>query len=319
MFKSAVLLFLLLTSFDVLAAPTPKLDYAVGATKYDQNFLDAASCQFSPCVINKFAAIKLDHKIKSRYAVELGYWHDHAYQPLSLFQAASTLDEQFSERLFNKKPNRQIFNLENAVNKGATDTIFLYGIKLQYSMDEGDVIIVTLKDINNPANVYEFYFRYHVPGPIWDLDVALIFPVNYFKPNPAAVIRSSRVALGVSYSLGWYMDPEKHYSFGRKFLYSFKANIVGGALTRQEVVTYVAGDRIVDTKFDGFVGGGFTFLDFFTAGYGVNLFRSPHASFPFIGIETQKLYELIKSTKRNTGKKWKRYLEKQYQKKPDTP
>lgn len=313
MLKTFFVFIFLLATGQALAEKPPKLDYAVGKSKHDQNYLDASSCQFSPCVINKFAAIKLDKKIKNRYSVEIGYVHEHSYQRLSLYQASSTLDEKFAERLFNNRPNRQIFNLENDINRGANDVIFLYGIRLQYSFDEGDVLVVTLKDIKNPANVHEYYFHYHVPGPIWDIDVSLIFPINYFKPNPATVIRSSRVALGVSYSLGWYMDPTREYSFGQKFWHSFKFNIVGGALTRQEVVTYIAGDRVVDTKFDGFVGGGFTFLDFFTAGYGVNLIRSPHSTFPFVGIETKKLYELIRSTKRNTGKKWKRYLEKQYQ------
>lgn len=307
--------FLAATGFSAQSRANLKIFYDTGAKKTVQNFQDAAACQATPCIVNKYAAIRLPKGFKNRYEVGLSYIHNDQLESLALFQAGSTLDERLAERIFNKKQNRQIFNLENAILAGQTDTIYLYGIRLHYEFDEGDVMVLMVTDRKNTARKYEYYFRYHVPGPIWDIDVALLFPIRYFKPNPAQVIRGGRVALGLSYSLGWYMDPEKKYPFLRKFLHAWKFNMVGGILTRQEVVTYTAGDRIVDTKFDGFVGGGFTFLDIVTAGYAVNLVRSPHSAFPFVGIETKHLYDLIKSVKKNSGKKWQRYLEKQYRQK----
>lgn len=295
------------------ATVEPKVLYSVGQDKNRHDFQEASGCRLTPCLINKYAAIQLPHGLKKRYTVELGYLHNDTHQSLAFFQSGSTLDERLNERIFNKEQNRRVFNLVNAVNSGQTDTIYLYGIRLHYEFNEGDVLVLTLTDNKRPNQSTGYYFRYHVPGPIWDLDVALLFPVNYFRPNPGSIIRSGRVALGVSYSLGWYMKPEEKYSFFRKFLYAWKFNIVGGLMTRQEVVNFTPTDRIVDTKFDTFVGGGFTFLDVVTGGYAVNLIREPRAAFPFVGIETKALYDLIRSVKRNTGKKWQRYLERQYQ------
>lgn len=306
-------LLMVFSSTFVQATREPKVLYSIGPDKVVHGFQEASGCRLTPCLVNKYAAIRLPQNLKKHYTIELGYLHHDTHQSLAFFQSASTLDERLGERIFNKEQNRRVFNLENAVNAGQTDTIYLYGIRLHYEFNEGDVLVLTLTNNKRPNQSYEYYFRYHVPGPIWDLDVALLFPVNYFKPNPGSIVRSGRVALGVSYSLGWYMNPEEKYPFLRKFLYAWKFNVVGGLMTRQEVVNFTPTDRIVDTKFDVFVGGGFTFLDIVTGGYAVNLIREPRAAFPFVGIETKALYDLIRSTKRNTGKKWQRYLERQYQ------
>lgn len=272
-----------------------------------RNFQSADSCQSSPCILSQRGAIRFDKKITGTHNIELGYIHEEVYSPFTYFQAASTLDEKVTQRLFNKSQNREVFNLERALRLGEEDTVHVYGMLLHYNVDEGDLFVVTLTDDKNPKKKSHTYFRYHKDGPIWDVDVGILAPINYFRPNPNRVIRGARIALGLSTTLGWYMDPERRYSFGGKLLHSFKLNMVGGLMSRRELVS-LSGDQIVDDNFDGFVGGGFTFLDLIIAGVGVNLVRSPHAIFPYAGLEVKHFYQFIKSLKKSTKKRWNHYL-----------
>lgn len=286
------------------------ITYDRGKKNGPRTYQTASQCHSTPCIVSRYGAIRLAKNVSQNYRVELGLVHKDEFTSVSLFQAASELDDKVSERLFYKRQNRKVFNLEDALNTGQIHTVYIYGIDLHHTIDEADLIVVTLRHLKNPKDVRHYYFRHHRDGPIWDLDVALITPVKFFRPNPNDVIRGASASPAFSLTLGWYADPEKKLTFGKKFLHAWKFNLASGVLIRRELVNRTA-DQFVDYKFDGFVGAGLTFLDFVSLGYGINFVRAPHSSFPFVGIEVRHAYEFIRSLRQSTNKKWRRYLKQQ--------
>ena len=294
--------------------PTPKdITYNKGHHKKAIPYYQLGNdCQFTPCVVGKYGSIQLSENIRKNLEIEIGYFNQDGYHSLAFFQEGAEFNETLLERVFNKRKNRNMFNLEHALQTGNTNTIYLYGILLHYQLKEGDVVIVRLKDPKNQNNRREFYFRYHRKGPIFDADVAIISPLNYFTPNPNSVVRNASISAALSFSVGTYMDPEKDCNYFTKFIYAWRFNLFAGFLKRGEMKN-VGGDQYVDQEFDGFVGAGFTFADFIIGGMGINMARSPHTFFPFVGIEVNNLYSVLKSLKKSTKKKWKRYMIEQDQ------
>jgi hypothetical protein len=43
------------------ASPEPKVLYSVGQDKVAQDFQEASGCRLTPCLVNKYAAIRLQH------------------------------------------------------------------------------------------------------------------------------------------------------------------------------------------------------------------------------------------------------------------
>ncbi|MBF0104432.1 MAG: hypothetical protein HQM16_03790 [Deltaproteobacteria bacterium] len=274
-------------------------------------FQPADPCTHTPCVIGKFGAIYLSETARRDYTIELGLFHEGDLRSVALFEEGSNIDEKFTERFFNTKQNKKIFDLENAIQNSITDTLYIYGLGIHYTLDEGDVVIIKLTDKKNEVIKTSYYFRYHRKGPIWDGDVAIISPLNVNIPNPNNTIRNSMISLSLTTSVGWYMDPEKKYSFGRKFLHAWKLNMSAGLIRRYEYRYEGGTDKYTDSKVDGFFGLGFTFVDFFVGGMGVNMVRDPHSFFPFVGIEVKHMYQFIKSLKTSSKKKWQKYLKAQ--------
>ncbi|MBI2346516.1 MAG: hypothetical protein HYV03_06495, partial [Deltaproteobacteria bacterium] len=187
----------------------------------------------------------------------MGYIHEGAHRPIGLFQQSTTLEQKLGERLLNRYPNRTIVNLVRLVETGAVTTIYMYGILLQYDIREGDPVIVTLTHLTDPTRVEEYYFRYHKTGPVPDLDLSLLYPINIFHPNPGDTIQGATAGAAFSLSMGSNMDPERHYGWIRKLVRAVRFNIFLGLLTRKEL-TPVGGDLVVKDAVDGFGGAGMT-------------------------------------------------------------
>lgn len=301
--------------FSIWAASPKKsgedlVHYDRGSKRGARVFQSARNCHTKPCVVSRYGAIRLSGEAQKNYTTALELVHQGEVKSISLFQAASKLDDKLSERLFYRRQNRKIFNLEEALNSGQTDVIYVYGIDLHHNIDEADVIALTLRHVKNPKDTRHFYFRHHHDGPDWDIDVAVMTPVKFFHPNPGKVVRGATASPAFSLTLGWYANPEKELTFMKKFLHAWKFNLASGVLVRRELVNRTV-DQYVDTKFDAFFGGGLTLLDFVNVGYGINLIRTPRATFPYVGIEVRHAYEFIRSLRQSTNKKWRRYLKKQ--------
>lgn len=284
------------------------VEFDRGEKKGERLFRGADGCHTKPCVITQHGALRFHATVPTRYRVEMGYIHGGAYRPIDLFQQSTSLEQKLGERLLNRHPNRKIVNLSRMVERGDLNTVYVYGLRLQYEMAQGDPLVVRLTHLARPQEVHEYYFRYHHAGVRADLDLAFLYPINFFYPNPNDTIQSANAGIAFSLSAGTNMDPEHRYSWFSKIMRSVRLNMFAGVINRR-VLGDIAGDRVIQDDADGFGGLGFTFFDFLIAGYGINIFHTPRSAFPFVGIEFRHALDFIRSLKSDTHTKWEHYLE----------
>ena len=287
-----------------------RVEYDRGAKHKDRVYLPAEACVHSPCIITQWGAIRIPKGIATTHRVEIGAMHRGMFQSLALFQESTSLEQKLSERIFNRKPNRKIVNLERLAEQGKTEAIFLYGVLLQHELDEGDLLALQLTSLRNPSQVEEYFFRYHHDGAKFDLDMAFVQPINIFNPNPGGIVQAAYSTAALSFSVARAMDPEKHYSLPSKMVRAVRGNLFLGLLLRKDVQSF-NGDNITAEFFDGFGGLGVTVFDFLAFGYGGNFIRSPHTTFPFVGLEVRHLTEFIRTLKADTHTRWQKYLKEE--------
>lgn len=241
------------------------------------------------------------------YEVRMGYIHDGGHRQIALFQESTTLEQKLGERLINRYPNRKIVNLMHMLNTGAADTIFVYGVSLQYDLNEGDPFIITLTSRRDPEITHEYYFRYHQTGVRADLDIAFLFPIDHFLPNPGDRVQGAPGGMAFSFSMARNMDPERRYGLFGKLLRAVRLNLIGG-VTSLSVIEAIGGDQVIRSNVDGFAGVGITFFDFVVAGYGTTIFREPRTTFPVVGLEFRHAFDFLRSLKKDTHSRWEEYL-----------
>lgn len=278
-----------------------------GTKKGPRTFQSVDGCVEMPCIVTQYGAWQFTDVVVARYRVEMSYFHEGSLHPIGIFQQSTTLEQKLGERLLNRHPNRKIVNLMQMVEQGKTPTIFMYGVLLQYEIRDGDPVIVRLTRFDDPTDVREYYFRYHKTGPVPDIDIALLYPIGYFHPNPNYTIQGATAGAAFSFSIGSHMDPERKYGWFRKALRAVRLNIFTGLVTRKELQP-IGGDLVVSDSVDGFGGLGVTVFDFLNLGYGINFVRTPHSTFPFVGIEVKHVFEFLRSLKQDTHTKWEKYL-----------
>jgi len=307
-------MFIILSSLSIfIASHSPELEFDRGKDSRDRNWKSAENCMSKPCTLTEHGAIRVSKEVSKKYKIEIGNLHRGSYRQISLFEESTSLEQKFTERIFNKRPNRKIVNLSRLIETGNTQTIFMYGILLQYEFDEGDLIALRLIPRKSAEDVIEFYFRYHQDALKFDVDIAFVQPINYFTPNPRNEIQAALSTAALSFSVARAIDPDDENNFLAKTLWAIRFNLFLGLLARTEVANY-QGDKITKDYFDGFVGAGFSFFGFLAGGYGVNLARSPRAFFPFVGIEFVHLTEFLRSLKQDTHTRWQNYLKEEVSK-----
>lgn len=291
------------------------VEYDRGEKGGERRFVPADRCLETPCIVTQWGAIRFPPGIEKTHQVRLGALHRGVFHPILLFQESTTLEQKLSGRILNRKPNRKIVNLEDLITKGGTNTIFMYGLLLQEDLDEGDVLALQLVSVKKPSEVRDYYFRYHHTGVQFDVDLAFVQPINTFHPNPGGAIQAAYSTAALSFSFGGSMDPERRYHLLGKITRAVRFNLMAGLLLRRDVVA-VNGDNITKDYFDGFGGAGLTFFDFLAVGYGGNFVRSPHTTFPFVGLELRHFLEFLRSLKKDTHTRWRRYLAEEMAKSP---
>jgi len=283
----------------------------------ERDYRPATECMLTPCIMTQWGTIRLPKDLEKTHTVQMGALHRGLYTSIALFQQSTTFEQKLSGRLFARQPNRNILNLERLIDTGKTKTIYLYGLLLQHELDEGDLIALTLTPKDSREKVEDYYFRYHHDGMKADIDIAFVQPINLFNPNPGGIIQAAYSTAALSFSLARAPDPEKQYRFISKLTRAVRFNLILGFLLRKDVGPF-GGDNITQEFFDGFGGLGFTFFDFLAVGYGANFIRSPHTSFPFVGIEVRHLFEFIRSLKADTHSRWQRYLKEEIAHAPES-
>ncbi|MBI4373893.1 MAG: hypothetical protein HY542_03350 [Deltaproteobacteria bacterium] len=264
-FLKPFLAVVILLSTAILHAAEP-LEYDRGTKGGDRSWLPAGGCTSRPCVITEWGAIRVPKKMAENHRIEVGGLHRGAFRSIALFQESSSFEQKLSERIFNRQPNRKIVDLEQLVETGKTNTLYMYGLLLQYEFDEGDLLALKFTSLKNPSKVNEYYFRYHNQGLKWDIDFAFIQPINIFHPNPGGVLRAAYSTGALSFSFARAMDPNKQYSLLSKAMRAVRFNLFTGVLLRREVTPF-NGDNIVEDRIDAFGGLGITFFDFLALGY----------------------------------------------------
>ncbi len=282
--------------------------YDKGLNESGREYVSAENCLSRPCTITENGAIQFSGKASENFRISLGSLHKGSYRSIHLFQESTTFEQKVSERIFVRKPNRKIVDLPQLIQTGRTNTIFMYGLLLQYEFDEGDLVTVQLIPRDSKAESKEYYFRYHQSETRFDIDIAFVQPINYFAPNPRDIIQAAYSTAALSFSFAKSMDPDVEYNLFSKIMRAVRFNIFTGLLVRTDVADY-NNDKISKDYFDGFVGVGLTAFGFLAAGYGVNMVQSPHAGFPFVGIELNHLAEFLRSLRQDTHTRWQNYLD----------
>lgn len=288
----------------------PLIEFDRGTKGGLRDFRGVEGCIETPCVVTQHGAWRFSPETVGAYRVEMSYIHEASQHAIGLFQQSTTLEQKFGERLLNRYPNRKIINLVRMVETGKVPIIYMYGILLQHDVREGEPVIIRLSSIADPTSVQEYYFRYHKTGAVPDIDISLLYPIDFFQPNPDNAIQGATAGIAFSFSVGTNMDPEKHYGWMRKIMRAVRLNLFTGMLTRKELKR-MGGDLVVGDTFDGFGGAGITLFDFLNLGYGINFARSPHSTFPFVGLEVRHVFEFIRSLKQDTHTRWEKYLKQE--------
>lgn len=310
--KSTRLLCLIPTLFFATASFADNIegvDYMRGSQQEEAGFHSAKGCFKMPCVISQKGKIRFDDELLNSHSVELGVVHDGIFSSIAIHQTASGANDRISERLFNKRNNRKVLNLESSLRDGKFNTVHIYGVLLQYTLDEGDLIVVTVKKKNDLTQQDQYYFRFHRDGVQLDVDFAVVHPIGVFWPGNSN-LKGADLTGGLSLSWGWNMDPDRKYGTLNKMMHAFKLNFTTGLLNRSVVKT-VNNDQTVQGQIDGYAGGGLTFMDFITAGIGINFLRSPHAAFPYVGAELGKMFDLIQSLRKSRNRQWEEYVKEE--------
>lgn len=290
--------------------PAPMVQYDPGTKKGARNFVDSADCIETPCIITQHGAMKFAPEVVDHYMVRMGYVHDKVFRPIALFQESTTLEQKMAERLLNRYPNRKAINLMHMVESGNLSTIYVYGLLLQNNIGEGDLITISLTSITDPTQTKDYFYRFHRTGAVPDFDITLLYPLNYYHPNPGEQVQGTFGGAAFSFSVGTHMDPRKKYNWVAKGFRAVRLNLFLGVVTRKELTTVSTGTVTKDNA-DGFAGLGITLFEFLNAGYGVNMFRSPHTFFPFVGIEVKHVYEFFKSLKPDSHSRWVKYMKEE--------
>lgn len=309
-FAFSLILVISLSPRFVIAAAGLEVDYDHGTKKGGRQFVSASPCADQPCTITQSGAIRLPIGIEKNHRVQLVALHRGTISSIALFQESTTFEQKVSERIFNRIPNRKVVDLERLLETGKTGTIYMYGVLLQHDLDEGDLIALKLTSLKNPSEVEEYFFRYHHDGLKFDVDLAFVQPISLFSPNPGGVIQSAYSTVALSFSAARAMDPDRHYRLISKVMRAVRVNLTAGLLIRKDVHPF-NGDNITQEAIDGFGGLGLTFFDFLALGYGANFARSPHTTFPYVGIEVRHLFEFLRSLKSDTHTRWQKYLKEE--------
>lgn len=304
-----LLVMLLPFSFPSFAENKDGVTYMRGNKTEEVSFHTAGGCFKLPCVITQKGKIRFEKELLGTHAVELGVVHAGVYSSIAIHQTATGANDRIAERLFNKRNNSQVLNLESALQEGKFDTVHIYGVLLQYSLDEGDLIVATLKGNGDVKDRHQYYFRFHRDGVQMDVDFAVVHPIGVFWPKNET-LKGADLTGGLSLSWGWNMDPDKKHGIFKKMAHAFKLNFTTGLLNRSILKT-VNGDQTVQGQIDGYAGGGLTFMDFITAGIGINFVRSPHAAFPYVGAELGKMFDLIQSLRKSRNSQWEEYVKEE--------
>ena len=283
------------------------LRYDKGRETQRRIYRNAEQCTDRPCVLTQHGALRFDWGEEvGRYKISLWLLHRGTLTQIDYLEKRSALDYFLVERMFNRRRNRKIWSLLQRIEEGELDTLYVYGINLQYALDQGDPLIVEITHRDVPNRHQRYYFRFHRSGFRLAFDVALLIPINSVRiPSPDPPYVNSNLNAAATFQIARNKDPEAQYSWFQKILLSGHPTLFLGLLNRKLQLDGEQPKR----QSDLFVGAGVTFLDFLFLGWGANVIQQPHTTTPFVGLHIGKAIKFVRQLNRSSPQKWDDYLE----------
>jgi hypothetical protein len=213
------------------------------------------------------------------------------------------------ERIYNRARNRQVWSLMDRIGKRIYDRLHLFGMSLQYEIDDGDPLVLEVRELNNPSNNKSYFFRYHRSDLRVLFDIALLVPIDAVQfPKPAledSGWKNGSLSAALTIGFSWTQDPERDYAFYQKvFMAGYPAVFLGPV---QRVLKVEGDDDKART--DLYIGAGFTYFHCLFFGWGFNVIHVPRVSSPFVGINIGKAIEFIAEINDSSPEAWDSYIE----------
>jgi len=282
------------------------LRYDSGRDASARVYLDAEPCREKPCVVTELGAVRFDLPA-DRYEVSLWLMHRNLLTRIEYLEHRELRDYQALERVFNRRRNKRVFSLTERIANNRLPVLFLYGITLQYEVDQGDTMIIEMSERGQASATRRYYFRYHQAGMHPAFDIALLLPLNFINyPRPGPDFENRSLNAAVTLAFKWNKDPSADYGWLSKLALSVYPSMFLGLMTRRFLV-----DGLSRAQADVFAGTGLTFLDFLFAGYGINVFHSPRTGGPFIGFHVGKALNFIRDLQRSSPERWDAFLDEE--------
>ena len=195
------------------------IQYDKGLTEGPRQYKSAYFCTYSPmpCVITQDGVLRFNipESLHGKLQLDMYVFHDGRVNKIDYLQKNSFQDFVIVERILNRQRNKNVWSLSDRIEQRIFDRLYLYGIKLQYKLSEGDPIVLEMYEHDKPETRKTYFFRYHQSGYRYPFDIALIVPINRaqirFNPNePKSNQGMFKPALTVGLTAN--RDPDTHYS-----------------------------------------------------------------------------------------------------------
>ena len=291
------------------------VEYDKGQTSGPRSYKSAEYCSYAPkpCIITEDSVIKFNipEADTGRYDIELKLLHRGSVVNVDFMEKNSFHDYVIIERIYNRARNRHVWSLMDRIEKRIYNRLHLFGLSLQYEIDDGDPLILQVRELNNPSNEKSYFFRYHKSDLRVLFDIALLVPIDAAQfPKPAlenSGWKNGSLSAALTVGFSWTQDPETSYPFYQKvFMAGYPAFFLGPV---QRVLKVEGYENMVRT--DLYLGAGFTYFHCLFFGWGFNVIHVPRVSTPFVGINIGKAIEFIAEINDSSPEAWDSYIERE--------
>ncbi len=295
------------------------IQYDKGLTEGPRQYKSAYFCTYSPmpCVITQDGVLRFNipESLHGKLQLDMYVFHDGRVNKIDYLQKNSFQDFVIVERILNRQRNKNVWSLSDRIEQRIFDRLYLYGIKLQYKLSEGDPIVLEMYEHDKPETRKTYFFRYHQSGYRYPFDIALIVPINRaqirFNPNePKSNQGMFKPALTVGLTAN--RDPDTHYSLMDKVrMAGYPALFLSWVPRADQAAQELAAAQGLKANETGaiFVGAGVTY--FGSLSLGIAYTFGEDALRPFVSLNIGKLVNFVWNISRSSPALWDSYIEKE--------
>ena len=295
------------------------LEYDKGLTDGPRQFKSALYCTYSPmpCVITQDGVLKfnLPEEDRSRLQLDMFVFHDGRVNKVDYLEKNSFHDYVIVERILNRQRNKHVWSLSDRVEQGIFDRLYIYGIKLQYKLDEGDPFVVEMYEHDKPEARKTYFFRYHQSGFRFPFDIALIVPFNSVRIPLRRQSASEEVydqgMFKPAITMGFTSnrDPDSVYTFWDKVIMAGYPSVFASWVPRSRQTEDNETEYELKDPSAVFMGAGITYFGCLSLGLGYTF--GDGVARPFLSLNIGKLIKFIWNINRSSPALWDSYIEKE--------